>query len=454
MNAFYLLLLWSSVAFAQQEYFTEANKKSGLEHYQDRIYRGCADLKKKQDAITVADIQKIVVGTQKTVEQNFSRALSENPKVKAEFLKDLSAISKDPLCQQEGNNCRARLLATAIYYYQQFRPDIPECQGYVKTSPMGKGYNSQCEVELKYRQSSLNGVTSGYGMQGPGSYKKELIATKNNTTIRLFNIIMHKDKVNLHICNGVQSGTVHQYALDLNDPGDYWVGLDPQYNPAKNIPKECVEEKVSLHSEFVPTSFDQGRTTVGRDQVEPLKAKIVAFIKGNPGMILTDVIVTSSSSKTPYSITIAGKKMIDPKSDAKNLSLAKERALFAETVLAEIKASSSQLSHVNFLTSAELAGPDFDSMDLNDRFVTRMTPGYLERLDALYSRHKKVYEEQALKMSAQDLMNEKEFVNLYQAKYKPFQGFKIHIKGYKKEEMKCLDPEEFNAPVKPKATKQ
>lgn len=454
MKAFYLFMFMSTAAFGQQEYFTEANKKDGLEHYQERIYRGCAEKKKIQDAVSVEEINKIVSGARKTVEQNFSRAFEENPKVRAEFNKDLDAIAKDPVCQQEGNNCRAKLLSLSIYYYQQFRPDIPECQGYLKAPPMTKGYNSQCEVELKYRQSNLNGVSSGYGMQGAGSYKKELVATKNNTTIRLFNIIMHKDKTNLHICNGVQSGTVHQYALDLNDPGDYWVGLDPHYNPSKNIPKECVEDKVSLHSEFVPTNFDEGRNTVGRDQVEPIKSKVLAFIKGNPGMILTDVIVTSSSSKTPFNITIAGKKMVDPNSDAKNLSLAKERALFAETVLAEIKASSSQLSHVNFLTAFELAGPDFDSVDLNDRFVTRMTPGYLERLDALFQRYKKIYEEQAYKTSAQDLMDEKQFVNLYQAKYKPFQGFRIHIKGYKKEDMKCLDPDADATSANPKASKQ
>lgn len=453
MKVFYLFLIMSTAAFGQQEYFTAANKKSGLEHYQERIYRGCADVKKKQDPISVPEIKRIVSGARKTVEENFSRAFEENPKVKAEFDKDLDAIAGDPVCQQSGNNCRAKLLSLSIYYYQQFRPDIPECQGYIKTSPTTLGFNSQCEMELKYRQSSLNGVTSGYGMQGPGSYKKELVATKNNTTIRLFNIIMHKDKINLHICHGVQSGVVHQYALDLNDPGDYWVGLDPHYNPAKNIPKECIEEKVSLHSEFVPSNFDEGRTTVGRDQVEPIKSKIIAFIKGNPGMILTDVIVTSSSSKTPYSITVAGKKMVDPNSDAKNLSLAKERSLFAENVMSEIKASSSQLSHVNFLTAAELAGPEFDSIDLNDRFVTRMTPGYLERLDALYKRYEKLYVEQALKTSAQDLMDEKVFVNLYQAKYKPFQGFRIHIKGYKKEDMKCLDQDETTSESS-KATKQ
>ena len=36
-------------------------------------------------------------------------------------------------------------------------------------------------------------------------------------------------------------------------------------------------------------------------------------------------------------------------------------------------------------------------------------------------------------------MNESRFSNLYQAKYKPFQGFKINISGYKKDSMKCPD---------------
>lgn len=196
-------------------------------------------------------MKRVVAGARKIVEENFSQAFEENPKVKTEFNKDLDAMAKDTFCQQQGNNCRAKLLSLSIYYYQQFRHDIPGCQ---VNSP---ALNSQCESELKFRKSSLNGVTSGYGMKGPGSYKKELMETKNKTTTVLFNIIMPKDKNNLHICQGVQRGTVHHYALDMNDPGDYWVGLDPHHNPVKNIPKECVEEKISLHSEFIPTSFDE-----------------------------------------------------------------------------------------------------------------------------------------------------------------------------------------------------
>lgn len=458
MQAFYwfILIFTVSGAFAQQEYFTPANKKEGIAYYKKRIYAGCSDLKEKQDPVSINEMRKIVATTLKIVEENFSKAFDENPKVREAFKKDIYEVLKDKSCQAEGNNCRAKLLGLSIYYYQQFRANIPDCENYVKHEPMSKGYNTQCEIELKYRQSSFQGVhDSTYGLPGIASYKKELIAYKNNTTIQLFSAIMQKDKTNLHICNSVQSGIVHQYALDIDDAGDYFVGMDPEFDIRKNLPKECKEEKLVLYSEFLPTSFDEGRSTVGKDQIEPIKQKVLNFIQSNPGMIVTDVAITSSSSKTPFHTVIGGKKVIDPKSNEKNLALAQERAHFAETVFSEIKGSSSQLKNVNFQAKAELAGPEFEPRDLNDRFVTRMTPGYLEKIEAVFQKNKKLYEEQALKTSSSELLDEKKFVNLYQAKFKPFQGFKIVINGYKKEEMKCL--EIIDADTKPgtrKASKQ
>lgn len=434
------MLTMISGAWAQQEYFTPENKKEGVEYYKKRIYAGCSDLKEKQDPVSPADMKKIVAKTVQIVEENFSRAFDENPKVRSAFQKDMLEILRDQSCQRTGNDCRAKLLGLSIYYYQQFRANIPECEKYVKTEPMSKSYNTQCEVELKYRKSSFQGVSnSTYGMPGIASYRKELIAYKNNTTIQLFSVIMQQDKVNLHICNPVQSGIVHQYTLDIDDAGDYYVGLDPEYDIRKDLPSECKEEKIVLFKEFVPTNFEEGKSTVGQDQVEPIRKKVLNFINSNPDMIVTDVSVTSSSSKTPFHAMVGGKKVIDPKSNEKNLSLAQERAQFAEKVLTEIKNSSSQLKNINFQTKAELSGPDFEPIDLNDRFVTRMTPGYVERIEALYQKNKKFYEEQALKSSANELLDEKQFGNLYQAKFKPFQGFRIVINGFKKEEMKCLE---------------
>lgn len=424
MRAFYLFIsvFWTLGALAQQSFFTPENKQAGFEYYKKRIYQGCSDPKEKQDPVSAEEMKKLVNESMNIVQTNFLKAFSENPKVAAAFRKDLSDLSRDMICQKEGNDCRAKLMGLSIYYYQQFRADIPG------------------ELEQKFRQSSLQGVhTRSYGAPGAGTYKKALIEAKNRTTMQLFSKIMHKDRTNLHICNNVQSGLVHKYALEMDEPGNYWVGLDPAYDPDKNIPKECVDEKVTLLSEFIPSCFDEGRSKVGLDEVEPVKKRIAEFLKTSPNIIATDVIVTSSSAKTPFYTVINGKKVIDPKSDQRNLSLATDRAMFVKKVLTEIKASNSKFEKLNFVSRAELAGPDFSPMDLNERFVTRMTPGYIDRIDSLFKKNQKIFEEQALIKSSEILMDEKKFVNLFQAKFKPFQGFKIHISGFKKDEMKCLD---------------
>jgi hypothetical protein len=307
-------ILFGLNAWAQQEFFSAQNKTDAISYYKDRLYRGCSDLKEEQEAISPKEMKNMVALTTKLVEEQYSQAFLENPKVKDSFQRDLLQISKDQTCQKVGNDCRARLLGLSIYYYQTFRADLPGCHGYKSVPPMEKGFDQNCEVELKFRKATLQGVQSAnYGMPSAGTYRKWLVKLKNDTTMDLFNIILRKDRQNLHICNSVQSGIVHQYALELDEPGSYFVGLDPDYVPEKNPIKECVDEKVTLYSEFVPTSFDEGRSTVGADQIEPVKVKIINFVKSNPELIVTDISVTASSSKTPFNTVIGGKKVIDPK---------------------------------------------------------------------------------------------------------------------------------------------
>ena len=432
VNSFYFLifLTLSSPAFSQQEYFMPQTKKLGLEHFKNKIYRGCSDLKEKQDPVPAAEMERLVTATKKIVEENFKKAFAENPKVHLAFKKDINSIMRDAGCQRVGNDCRAKLLALSLYYYQQFRPDLPDCEDKL---------DNRCTLEEKYREANLQGARNNYGTLGPGSYKKELIAQKNNTTIKLFNLIMHKDKINLHICNEVRSGIVHQYALNLDEEGEYQVGMDPDFNPNAKVAKACVDEKKILLAEFLQTELDASRTTVGQDQVEPVKHRIMSFLKSNSDMIVTDISVTASSAKTPFYTTVAGKKKIDPKSNDRNLSLASDRSVFVARALTTIKSSDSQFSHINMSVKAELAGPEFVMMDLNNRFVTKMSPGYLERLTAIYNQNSKAFKEEALINAPEDLLDEKKFSNLYLAKYKPFEGYKIQIHGFIKSEMKCLE---------------
>lgn len=435
MRFFYLFLclILPVLSWAQQSYFTPHNKADGLVYYKDLVYRGCSDLKEKQDPLTPKELNTLSAFTKNLVNETFSQAFSENPKVKASFEKDLEQLTKDPACFKEGNDCRVKLLGLALYYYQTFRPDLVECKSQQKDKEL-------CEAEKKFRQTSLQGVhASVYGASPASRYKKQILTTKNSLTIELFKLIMHKDQKNLHICNSVQGGLVHQYALEMNEPGDYFVGLDPDYDPVKNIQKECVDEKVTLHQEFILSQFDEGRNTVGRDQVEPLRQLITDFIKKNPDYLVTDVTVTVSSSKTPHYATVNGKKILDPESNTKNLAIASERAGFVTKLLGEIRESSGQYQKMNLTARAELAGPEFEPMDLNDRFVTRMTPGYLDKVEMLYKKFQKDYQGKAFIQDSAPLMDEKLYVNLYQAKYKPFHGFSINFTGHKKEEMKCTD---------------
>lgn len=448
MNVTYFLaILFFSTTFGHAEsfYFSPENKKAGLEYYKKSIYEGCTSLKNLQDPLTPQEMKTYVEQVMKLVNEDYSRAFKENPLVKIALEKDMDALARDSNCQRLGNDCRARLVTIPLFYYQRLRPDIPGCQDYVpEKSPL----NSQCEVEFKFRSKDLKSVPKNYGTYGIGTYKEELTVIKNNTILRTFQTVMYKDKRNLHIC---QEDSWYRYRLNVNDPGVYYQGLNPEDDPTRKIPSDCLEEKIVLEQTFIPTDFED-RSTVGEDQIDPLKKYIQDYIKSNPETIVTDVEVISNSAKLPFYITKDGKKVIDPESQKKNIKLSQERAFFAKKVLEKMKASGSDYSKIEMSFKATLAGPDFRPTDLNERFVTRMTPGYLERIEALYKNHEKEYKTKAFTNAAYELLDPKKFGNLYQAKFKPFQGFRIIISGYKKELMKCTEKAFKNK--KSSATKQ
>lgn len=229
--------------------------------------------------------------------------------------------------------------------------------------------------------------------------------------------------------------------------------LFPVFAFAQAVQKPCVEEKITLLQEFVPTSFEE-RSTVGKDQIEPLRLKISEFLKSDPKLVPTDVMVVSSSAKLPFQVLVSGKRVSDPQSNSRNLSLAQDRARFTAQVLGEIQKSNSSYSKISFFSKSELSGPDFVEKDLNQRFVTKMTENYPAMVKELYKENKALYEKEALVKSPEELMDEQKFPNLYQAKYKPFQGFRLTISGYHKDKLKCSDKASEASPTKAKASKQ
>lgn len=443
------------------EYYTDGTKAQVTTQLQNQIMRGCTRPLAKTDAVDPDELSYRVDQLKDILGERFSKSFSENPKIKEALDKDLEAIGNDKKCLAEGNDCLTKLVATSIYYFQYLRPDVPGCKGYVKREPMSKGYDNQCEMELKLRPQSLKnyGRANG-GLDARGVYTDILIERLNTTTRQIFTEVLHqtvtgptkrkaevKHKFNLNICDTVESGVVYQYPLKSNFYAEFFTNAETNKAPVveKKVPEACVEEKLTLYSEFVPLNFEEGRSEVGIDQIQPVKAKIKAFIDSNPTMIITDVTVTSSSSKTPFHISVGGKKVIDPNSDARNMSLAQDRARYASQSMNELKSSSSALANVNFSAAAVLAGPDFTPKDLNNRFVTKQTKDYEKQVHAVYEELKDSLTNDALIKSEKELLDESRFTNLYQVKYKPFQGFRVSISGYKKELMKCTDKTDAKA---------
>jgi hypothetical protein len=447
------LFILTEVGLAQQSYFTPENKEEAFKYYKDKLYRGCSELKVKQDPVPQEELLLLTNYSKKLIEKHFARAFEENPKVRSAFHKDVEALLRDASCRLSGNHCRARLLALSLFYIQTFRIDLPQCHSFKPTS--GIPLPPDCEVEAKFRTRDLTSIHgSNYGQPGPATYKKQLIKYKNDLAADLFTLVMQKDKKTIYICNSAQSDLVHRYALELDAPGGYFVGLDPEYDPEKNSPSECKEDNTTLSGEFIRGNFDQDRSTVGQDQVEPLRIKISQYLRSHPDEVITEVIVTASSSKTPYYTTVAGKKIIDPRSDILNLQMATERAKFAKKLLDEVQVSNSAYRKIVFTARAELTGPDFSSSDLNDRFVTKMSPDYIERVDSFYRKNEKLFKEKVFMTSTADLFNENEFVNFYQVKFKPFHGLSLVFRGHKREESRCSDLSFQNTPRKNKTSKQ
>jgi hypothetical protein len=198
-----------------------------------------------------------------------------------------------------------------------------------------------------------------------------------------------------------------------------------------NVTEVKCQSPKELLSIFIPLDFETQRSSVGLDQVEPLKMSIKNFIQANPHSVITNISVISSSSRFPVYKMILDKhkkpkKVIDPDSIMIISKLVEERGGFAKKILSEFKS-------IDFKISSQLSGPDYNPVDLNERFVTRMTPEFEKKVEEAFKKHEHAYTNLALKKKHSELLDEKEFPNLFLVKYKPFLGFKLTISGCEKE---------------------
>lgn len=441
------MLIITNVWASGADYFSPQSKREFLLSFKHRLYAGCSDLKAPQVPVSNQEMSRLTQKTKILVLNAFKKSFKENPELLTGYVRDLDDLAKDVSCQRDANDCRSRILGLSIFYYHQLRADIPQCENYQSQTESSEKFNINCVGELNYRKRSLSGIHGNqYGNSGPGNYKKKILALKNQVTKDIFDIVIREDKNQLHICNPVRQGVLdYTYTLETDEPGEFVENLDPVYDPRKALSDECKEDSKILMEEMVLGYFDDNRNTVGRDQFDGIKKNILTFLKEKPQFIATDVSLLSLSSRTPYYVEIAGKKVISPDSDGKNLKVVQDRASFGQSMLEEIRESSTLYKTIQFESKGELAGPAFSPVDLNERFVTKMTPGYHERIEALYNKHQELFNKEAKVSTYGDLLSDEKFSNLYQAKFKPFHGIKIIIKGIEKNNLKCGNKSETKA---------
>jgi hypothetical protein len=465
-----------------QNYYTDAGQKENVDYFKDLILEGCTTPLAKQPPIDQEELSFDVDHVKAILQDKFSKSFAENPQIKTMMDKALDAIAADPSCAQSGNDCRTRLVATATYFMQPLRPNVPGCEGYVKydyTTKAAKkkraednGYVKECEAELLLRQKSLKGVgRSNGGMDQRGAYQDILIQEQNNALMDIQQLVLletedkeykkkklfqlNKSAMNIAVCGPVANGVIYSYPLKIGLYGEAFGGLETNKPVAKKpdpVPEKktepCVEEIKVLHSEFVPMNFEEGSSTVKSSEIKPVKQKIEDFISSHSNLVITNIDVTSSASKTPFYKTEGSKKVYDKEySDGKNLALSESRANFAQTALDSIKSGHPELAEAKYTTVGAINGPDFDKDDLSDREVTSKDPKYKAQVEKLYTQYKEMLAKDAMIKSSQELLDTKRFTNLYEAKYKPYQGFKIVISGYSKEARKCGDKDKDVDPV-------
>lgn len=228
-------------------------------------------------------------------------------------------------------------------------------------------------------------------------------------------------------------------------PEDLKTGGIPTFGFAQveNVDGSCYTEDKLLASDFIRTDFEAEETKLTDKTKVQLQDQLETIIKNkeDDGFTVTSVKV----------IGIASRSWATLKDDAaakdKNLTLAALREETAKELIADFKNINISIS-----TGHELAGPRYTQSkdlalkdkELNDQAIEQMykTLTSDRGINHLYSVGINSLEEYKRFLNdtnekAKEDSNDRGVQNLYDLKYRPFQGFKVVIKGHKSIQVPC-----------------
>lgn len=178
-------------------------------------------------------------------------------------------------------------------------------------------------------------------------------------------------------------------------------------------------EKI-IFKKFIHTSFGIKSRTIDKKDAEAVLKEIEKFKVDNPDAeIHIDILTCTSDFELPQ-VTITHKKADE------HLQLAVERnAMIKSELLKYLKIPVTMI--------AKICGPEFNKEDLNDRFVTKESKTFAEKYEKLKNTagYQEKLKEEALLENPETVMDF--YPTIFLAKFKPFQGIRLLIKGKLKE---------------------
>ena len=184
---------------------------------------------------------------------------------------------------------------------------------------------------------------------------------------------------------------------------------------------EEASEKV-IFKKLIPTSFGIKSRTIDKKDAESVIKEIEQFKLSNPtAEISIDVLTCTSDYELPP-VSLTDKKIDE------HLQLGLERSLMIKNELIKLS--------IPFVIDTKICGPVFKKDDLNDRFVTKESKTFATKFEALKKTEGFLDQlrEEALIEDPETLMELHS--TLFLAKFKPFQGIRLLIKGKVKQATK------------------
>jgi hypothetical protein len=201
----------------------------------------------------------------------------------------------------------------------------------------------------------------------------------------------------------------------------------------------CREGKSAQEKIFIPSKLGDGKSDARDSEMIPIQNAIEQFLKSHSTWKFTQIEIISSSAHTP----ILKPRTLHPQelnhfnklNKKSNQDLAETRMGFAKLALSKIKSSNLSLSGVDFVSSAEVLGPEYVySADprKHDQNLKLVVPEFSKDFDVrvleIYNENKKDFEKVGI-TQAEMLFDKEMFKSLYDIKFKAFQGYTIFLRG-------------------------